>query len=191
MPSAINAFAGIPGSEVPEVKNDSAFAPSPVGPSGKADPELLDLLGRRQRLLAAQARRLQGAGLPDQRDGDAGFCRTRRLALHDLSLDHARSGADRPLAEADARRDRSLVQRRRSALLPVFPRTDRVHGPYRDGGFRGDRRHRSRSTRRSKTCRPGRASAWNALATTSNAAAVRSEPGMRPGSLSRGAQRSC
>ena len=36
MPSAINAFAGIPGSEVPEVKEHSAFAPSPVGPSGKA-----------------------------------------------------------------------------------------------------------------------------------------------------------
>lgn len=35
-PSAINAFAGIPGSEVAEVKESSAFAPSPVGPSGKA-----------------------------------------------------------------------------------------------------------------------------------------------------------
>jgi ABC-type glycerol-3-phosphate transport system substrate-binding protein len=35
-PSAINAFAGIPGSEVAEVKEFSAFAPSPVGPSGKA-----------------------------------------------------------------------------------------------------------------------------------------------------------
>ena len=35
-PSAINAFAGIPGSEVPEVKEQSAFAPSPIGPSGKA-----------------------------------------------------------------------------------------------------------------------------------------------------------
>lgn len=36
MPSAINAFAGIPGSEINEVKEDSAFAPSPTGPSGKA-----------------------------------------------------------------------------------------------------------------------------------------------------------
>lgn len=36
MPSAINAFAGIPGSNVPEVKEHSAFAPSPTGPSGKA-----------------------------------------------------------------------------------------------------------------------------------------------------------
>lgn len=36
MPSAINAFAGIPNSEVPEVKANSAFAPSPIGPSGKA-----------------------------------------------------------------------------------------------------------------------------------------------------------
>lgn len=35
-PSAINAFAGIPASEIPEVKEHSAFAPSPVGPSGKA-----------------------------------------------------------------------------------------------------------------------------------------------------------
>lgn len=35
-PSAINAFAGIPGSEIPEVKEHSAFAPAPVGPSGKA-----------------------------------------------------------------------------------------------------------------------------------------------------------
>ncbi|MDB5524755.1 MAG: sugar transporter substrate-binding protein [Rhizobium sp.] len=35
-PSAINAFAGIPGSEVEAVKKYSAFAPSPVGPSGKA-----------------------------------------------------------------------------------------------------------------------------------------------------------
>lgn len=34
-PSAINAFAGIPGSKVPEVKEHSAFAPAPVGPSGK------------------------------------------------------------------------------------------------------------------------------------------------------------
>ncbi|GKY87404.1 extracellular solute-binding protein [Sinisalibacter aestuarii] len=34
-PSAINAFAGIPSSEVPEVKEFSAFAPSPAGPSGK------------------------------------------------------------------------------------------------------------------------------------------------------------
>lgn len=36
LPSAINAFAGIPSSEVPEVKSHSAFAASPVGPSGKA-----------------------------------------------------------------------------------------------------------------------------------------------------------
>jgi sorbitol/mannitol transport system substrate-binding protein len=35
-PSAINAFAGIPGSELTEVKEHSAFASSPVGPSGKA-----------------------------------------------------------------------------------------------------------------------------------------------------------
>lgn len=36
MPSAINAFAGIPGSEIAAVKEHSAFAPSPIGPSGKA-----------------------------------------------------------------------------------------------------------------------------------------------------------
>lgn len=35
-PSAINAFAGIPSSKVPEVKEFSAFAPAPTGPSGKA-----------------------------------------------------------------------------------------------------------------------------------------------------------
>jgi ABC-type glycerol-3-phosphate transport system substrate-binding protein len=35
-PSAINAFAGIPGSKIAEVKEHSAFAASPVGPSGKA-----------------------------------------------------------------------------------------------------------------------------------------------------------
>jgi len=35
-PSAINAFAGIPSSKVPEVKEFSAFASAPVGPSGKA-----------------------------------------------------------------------------------------------------------------------------------------------------------
>ncbi|MDF2373598.1 MAG: extracellular solute-binding protein [Rhizobiaceae bacterium] len=36
MPSAINAFAGIPGSEIAAVKEHSKFAPSPTGPSGKA-----------------------------------------------------------------------------------------------------------------------------------------------------------
>lgn len=36
LPSAINAFAGIPSSEVPEVKEYSTFASAPVGPSGKA-----------------------------------------------------------------------------------------------------------------------------------------------------------
>jgi ABC-type glycerol-3-phosphate transport system substrate-binding protein len=35
-PSAINAFAGLSTSEIAEVKQYSAFAPSPVGPSGKA-----------------------------------------------------------------------------------------------------------------------------------------------------------
>lgn len=35
LPSAINGFAGIPGSEVPAVKQFSAYGPSPIGPSGK------------------------------------------------------------------------------------------------------------------------------------------------------------
>lgn len=36
MPSAINGFAALGGTKIPEVKEHSAFAPSPVGPSGKA-----------------------------------------------------------------------------------------------------------------------------------------------------------
>jgi len=35
LPSAINGFAAIPGSEVAAVKEHSAYGPSPIGPSGK------------------------------------------------------------------------------------------------------------------------------------------------------------
>lgn len=35
MPSAINGFAALGGTENPDVKNNTAFGPSPIGPSGK------------------------------------------------------------------------------------------------------------------------------------------------------------
>ena len=99
MPSAINGFAALGGTAGPERQGAHRLRAEPGRPVGQADPELLDLLGRRQQVLQEQGRRLQGARLHDRQAVDGGLRRADRLAVHHLPRDHARAGAAGKVAE--------------------------------------------------------------------------------------------